>query len=952
MNAHLVLAGPVRYGWVKYGLRDTIRRWKEEKPNGVAILVGPMKRGQVFWVHPSVTRMRHERTVYTLSPHQRYLFSFDYDGKDTSYDLAELIDMLIARVREYVMDISTRDVDVEFRCAANQRPGKLSVHLHFWVTTVWDGRSAMPDIVTFFAEDELGFWTHFKQWLGDDPLAEGVDLQAGFLRPNNWSFRMPWCPKTRDDFSLDFSAVLESDQEWWSPHPEVCPVDNHNTIAIRDVFDFPVLPPRVPTNTEAIYLPYPFPQEYNPCQLIVNKKYRLPLIVTNSKRCTHNPAKLHKGDKQLLKGSSVSCPDARCKHKGWRKVDFHMPTATGPTENIYVRYITPEAIEGLAQYLYDVHTAYSHQVLLDMGLDFGALLAPDPLALIIKSPMGSGKTRFVMKLMYETRYVGKKVLYIVMRRAQALDAYARMEYESAHHNSRREVICYLDREGKINQRWLDDSEDVKAIYIVSVNQLKKLETRIPVYDMVIVDEISSVMPTILYASTIAQKMTILRKLFVMCSAASLSVYMDAVITEGTRCTLEEMFRRYMEGTTMRFINNTPPQIPESDILFYDSVSEGVDAILEAAVLQHHVVVACSTKSLAIYLKDQVEQHGTVKLLIKGDDPQVDTWPQYNTVIFTPVITCGVDYTHPVDLAVTFAPSNTFGASVWDSFQQFGRCRNVTGRRIVSFCTISERPINYHHLSLTCTIDSFVCYMKGLPDFMGGFALPDDIESEEYRKAIRDIGFLYIERERTISRLLPPYMFFSALLRELNRPFVWVEGGAFLDRLILKEIGEVEQPPVQENEIEEATRLWKVTEETASDDKFVETCVGMGATDAWVNWLVAENLDTNDEWLHTTRNVSEQAVCYDPRKLVSLYYHLTSPTSTRREVCGLPEWDILERRGIQKPGLRGPWKKWKNKTLWDLYRMRVDDDGFVDQDQRNFLMRIYNDRRFVLNGLIQ
>lgn len=284
---------------------------------------------------------------------------------------------------------------------------------------------------------------------------------------------------------------------------------------------------------------------------------------------------------------------------------------------------------------------------------------------IIQSNMNTGKSTAMID--YVNRNKDKNICFFTFRRSLASQQKRQLQDAG--------VRSY--REFKNQQKIKCDK------ILISPESLHKLEFSNkgkPIYDILIIDEIDSVLTQFIGETTAKQlpgkSMAIFKWLLKNTPAV--------ICMSGTTRKLDRDFLKNVTDKPIRcFINTHKPYLGQTvELLTYENQMK--KKIFDALETNKKICVATSSKTLCNELKMEVAQRfGASKSLVytadNHDSALFDVnkeWEKADIVVYSPTISAGVDCSLPFDIVVGYFNGST---PARENAQMFFRCRNAKER---------------------------------------------------------------------------------------------------------------------------------------------------------------------------------------------------------------------------------------------------------------------------------
>jgi hypothetical protein len=303
-------------------------------------------------------------------------------------------------------------------------------------------------------------------------------------------------------------------------------------------------------------------------------------------------------------------------------------------------------------------------------------------ALCIKSPMGTGKSCFMTKLLglLCRKSPGLKVLVITYRQTLAQELSKKLN--TFHFQN------YLDCEGCD----LADQETYPRL-ILQLDSLPRIQGdsfKSPTkYDLVVLDEFDSLLRHF-DSATIAQPRYLIDLFANVLRESTHVLCMDALFGEGCSRVLDSM------GVSSHLIHNTFPTPQRRFVMTRDNES-WLDSIANTVVIdKKRVVVPCMHLKMAMTIQECLVKAGVDPSRIaihtskdgqhqrKMLDDVDKNWAKVDVLIFTPCVEAGVDFSVPDHFHRMFVYIGVNSTSCWGLYQMTGRVRKLGDPTILCY----------------------------------------------------------------------------------------------------------------------------------------------------------------------------------------------------------------------------------------------------------------------------
>ena len=243
--------------------------------------------------------------------------------------------------------------------------------------------------------------------------------------------------------------------------------------------------------------------------------------------------------------------------------------------------------------------------------DFGTLM--------VKSPMGTGKSEIIKEVLRQASEKGLRVLFVVNRISLADDI--ANKYENIKH--------YLGTETEGNRYNIGDN------LVVQVDSLHKFSTKY--FDICIMDEFSTTLHKSLNIER--NRKNSLTKLFSLKKKKLL--VMDAIFFEDELRIFSKPHCRYVIDNVYR---------DKIDVMYYEKKNRFFREIIETG-LKEPITISSGSLNFLKILKEIFERHGVSSLIIDSSTPQnvkkalyktfKSETPSFQVLMYSPTITVGI-----------------------------------------------------------------------------------------------------------------------------------------------------------------------------------------------------------------------------------------------------------------------------------------------------------------------
>lgn len=684
--------------------------------------------------------LKKSRMISGYSPYYRCALSADLETTDMMmlhHGFKETVEFYF---RQFGLVVHTLELTAH-------RDNKLSWHYHFVITPEEDNMCAL----VFDWVQEVNIWRDFLARYSH--FSQLLDMQCGHLKKNNGRIRAALTSKQTVPGSL-LLPTPRSALPVWVSLMNVLPTGEFTTIPARCKMTIPEIwtpaPSALsPTFTVPPLFEYvfgsgientrPFPQSSTACYLARPGGIGSVCCITGA---------VHQHNRQMVTISKDKL-GIMCLHPNCHKEPMRWPfivrrlAATEP-----LRYTEKlNWMDPFFQNLADVANSNSQQ----------------EEVVFIQSGMSTGKSTIMMRLMRRGAST-RRYLYMVTRIAEGEDIHMRLQ--------QRGVPCYFYRsDPNFTTDFLDNT--AYGVFIMTPNQILRRVgfTNVPLFDVVVIDEFSTFIETLVTASTIKEPKHTAGLFVDICRNAGLVIGLDAAIMDG--------YASYFMGECgfdkyRGFINMTIPGKPEAIIMF--SLRDTIDRIVAGLGNDKKIAVAVTSRNL----------FGAIKQLLDMAVPDVrslymqagDTFERAQLAgvqlwVYTPVITSGVDINMaemgmtPFDeVVLIYRDCKPFqGPNILSAIQMMGRVRDCN-KLIICCPSASLRKLDVDNLHCLADKDQFVRkYMEQILAFVKG--IPMLVYTEE--------GFeLTLEK----THLIP---FWQTIWMLYSMPLPWMLYGELMHR---------------------------------------------------------------------------------------------------------------------------------------------------------------------------
>lgn len=250
--------------------------------------------------------------------------------------------------------------------------------------------------------------------------------------------------------------------------------------------------------------------------------------------------------------------------------------------------------------------------------------------------------------------------------------------------------------------------------IISLESLHRLteaktvsgELLLPQYDVLVMDEIMEI-HAIFHGGTMQDlRKSTLEILTSLVSSARHVIAADADVKDEI---ILPFLHDLSGGARFSKLLNVQQTI-KREYVNYGEHSKWRKALLHALQSGKKVVVACTTKSEALSIRDDpdIKALELSMMVVHGESTSIDrsrfvnqvqNWTGLTLFVYSPVIACGVDFNEVhFDVAFLFASDNS--TTVRQAFQQLNRTRRLADDRVHMFLSVHEAQ----HRHLPCTYD--------------------------------------------------------------------------------------------------------------------------------------------------------------------------------------------------------------------------------------------------------
>jgi hypothetical protein len=307
----------------------------------------------------------------------------------------------------------------------------------------------------------------------------------------------------------------------------------------------------------------------------------------------------------------------------------------------------------------------------------------------VKSAMGSGKTTALRKILTATgdpqeplarRPLLYKRVVVVTPRIQ----FARTVYGNL---KKLGFVLYNEVEDVTqHDRIIIQYESLHALYPCGEG---------PRYDLVVLDEVESLLNNVTSAVTNKNRLKINASIFKgLVSASTKVVAMDADLSNKT----VRFFRDTLNDASQITLSiNEHPGLPR-DLVLYHQLAEWIAQIEDAVAAGKRIVVVTGSKKAAdmhvIPLLEKAAANGQFRFTYyhaKCDDALTrdfenlsDAWSKLDAVVFTPKVTVGADFSVRDHFDCIFAYGEALSVVPRTLLQMCGRCRHPKNKAIHAF----------------------------------------------------------------------------------------------------------------------------------------------------------------------------------------------------------------------------------------------------------------------------
>ncbi|MFL9908286.1 plasmid replication protein, CyRepA1 family [Paraburkholderia sp. RL17-337-BIB-A] len=297
----------------------------------------------------------------------------------------------------------------------------------------------------------------------------------------------------------------------------------------------------------------------------------------------------------------------------------------------------------------------------------------------VRSPKGSGKTEWLVKIVQRCKDEGKSVLLFGHRRTLISSMAERLG-----------LTCYYYREGGKLRNELPDSH-----YTVCLDSVGKLlNTEFHKYDVVIIDESEQVLSHLTGDTMRGKRRECALKLFHYLRSAKSVIMSDADLGQ---ITVNAVFQSVNADTPYRFYVNTYRE-SRCPVYFYEDDGQLTEEMVQTVKAGGRHYVTTNSKNKAEVLDELLRREfGNARrvLLVTSDtvsDPDVmkfingvkSEFLNYDVVIASPTMGTGIDITFPNDAQFVDNVFGFFEARVnthFDIDQQIARVRHPKAIRV-------------------------------------------------------------------------------------------------------------------------------------------------------------------------------------------------------------------------------------------------------------------------------
>ncbi|KAJ3080397.1 hypothetical protein HK102_003088 [Quaeritorhiza haematococci] len=353
----------------------------------------------------------------------------------------------------------------------------------------------------------------------------------------------------------------------------------------------------------------------------------------------------------------------------------------------------PEAFEQAPETVVDAYFDYSSQAagffdeIVEVESRHLPPLDPHTFLEVCHSPVGSGKTTRAIELIRTGRF--GSVIIPTPRRSLASELTAKLNRELHDMGIQFQLYSEIDTGGMPHCPFL-------VIQMESLLKLKLLSGEIPSYDLVLIDEIESVLMT--FNSTtmkdgtyqdgsIARERPRTNRLVNaatvfehLVKTAGKIVVMDAFILPKTIVALKDLLGRIL-GRRKKLVIN---KYKHSDVqsVGIPNVETFQSEIADLVKAGKNVAVFSSSRAVAMDLKEYLRKNSDVKIQVMKELKDVNrSWQKYQVVVYTPSITVGVSFDVPDYFHSIFVFAGTQSCTVRDMIQACFRIRHLESKTI-------------------------------------------------------------------------------------------------------------------------------------------------------------------------------------------------------------------------------------------------------------------------------
>jgi hypothetical protein len=297
----------------------------------------------------------------------------------------------------------------------------------------------------------------------------------------------------------------------------------------------------------------------------------------------------------------------------------------------------------------------------------------------VRSPKGSGKTEWLVKVVQRCKEEGQSVVLFGHRRTLISSMAERLG-----------LTCYYYREGgKLRNEWPDSHY---AVCLDSVGKL--LKPKVDKYDMVIIDESEQVFSHLIGDTMRGKRRECALKLFHYLRSAKSVILSDADLGQ---ITVNTVFQSVNPDTPYRFYLNTYKE-SRCPVYFYEDDGQLTEEMIETVKAGGRHYVTTNSKHKAEVLDELLRREcgdALRVLLVTSDtvsEPDVmqfingvkTEFLNYDVVISSPTMGTGIDITFPDNAQLVDNVFGFFEARVnthFDIDQQIARVRHPKSIRI-------------------------------------------------------------------------------------------------------------------------------------------------------------------------------------------------------------------------------------------------------------------------------